>query len=311
MNGVPLLALLVVSGLWGGHAVVGKAVETHLSVFPLTIWRFTLCAVCYLPFYNRLFRIFRLPRRAFYRLLICGLCWAVLYPLFYYESLLYLTPVAALLLVNTSPLLAAVIGQLFFRERISLWGWIGIVVSFMGVLLLIVGGPLRASFVGIILAFIASAAFALYSVLSRPLFQSLPLVDVLTSTSIFGVVILWIIAIFSGQAKSVVIALHGLDFTGWVGLLYIVLFVSTIAYVFYGFGLRRVPSGIASAITFYPQVPIAAVIQWIWLGIVPAPSLATSAALILAGTALMSRKQKKRSVRQEGAAELLFEHEDG
>jgi drug/metabolite transporter (DMT)-like permease len=295
VKGIPFLALLIVSAFWGGHAVVGKAVEAHLTALPLTVWRFTLGAVCYLPFYHRVFRIFHLPRIDFWRIVCCGICWAVLYPLFYYQSLHYLTPVVSLLLVNTSPLLAAILGRLLFREFLSVWGWSGIGVSFMGVLLLVLrNGTGRVSIIGILLAFIAASAFALYTVLSRSLFRSLPLADVLTTTSLFGVIILWGVTLVSGKAGFVFHALGSLPPQGWGGLLYIVLIVSTIAYVLYGYGLKRVPSGIASAVTFYPQVPFAAAIEWIVYGIVPGTSLIASAVLILTGTAIMGKKAETR-----------------
>lgn len=54
---MPWLALIVVSALWGIHPVVGKAVEAQLAPLPLTVWRFTLCAVCYLPLYRRVWRL--------------------------------------------------------------------------------------------------------------------------------------------------------------------------------------------------------------------------------------------------------------
>lgn len=291
-NGIPFLALLIVSAFWGGHAVVGKAIETHLAALPLTVWRFTLGAICYLPFYRRVYRVFHLPKKDIWLVLSCGFCWAVLYPLFYYQSLLHLAPVAALLLVNTSPLLAAILGRLLFHEYLSGWGWAGIGVSFAGILLLVLQkGPGRASIIGVILAFVSACAFALYTVLSRALFQSLPLPDVLAATSLVGVAFLWVVTLVSGQVVHVLYALRGVSPSGFGELLYIVLIVGTVAYVFYGYGLKKVPSGIASAITFYPQVPFAAMIQWIWLGIVPSPLLIASAGLILAGTAIMGRRK--------------------
>jgi drug/metabolite transporter (DMT)-like permease len=104
---LPLLALLLVSALWGSHPVVGKLVEHQLSPLPLTVWRFTLGAALYLPIFKKLPAIMRLPRRQFWLLALSGLMWAVLYPLFYYQSLRILSPIESLLLVNTSPLIAA------------------------------------------------------------------------------------------------------------------------------------------------------------------------------------------------------------
>lgn len=291
MGALPLLALLFVSAFWGGHAVVGKAVEQQLSPLPLTVWRFTLGALFYLPLLGRLKRILRLQRRLFWQLALSGLAWAVLYPLLYYQSLRTLAPVQALLLVNTSPFLAALLGWAFLRERPGKWQWAGILVSFTGVIVMVVdewSGSL--SLVGVLFGLLSALAFAIYTVSSRALFQTLPLFDVLIGTSFWGALMLWFITLVSGELHPVAGALTALNADGWLEFLYIVLIVSTVSYVFYGYGLRRLPAGISSALTFYPQVVFAALIQWIGLGIVPTWQTGVSALFIFTGTALMRKK---------------------
>ena len=296
MAALPLLALVLVSAFWGGHAVVGKAVEHQLPPLQLTVWRFTLGALFYLPLYPRFRHIFRLPRKAFWQLALSGLAWAVLYPLFYYHSLDRLAPVQSLLLVNTSPFLAALFGWAFLRERPGKWQWIGILVSFFGVVVMVAGQwSGRLSVHGVLFALIAAAAFALYTVTSRSLFQTLPLFDVLLSTSVWGALLLWIYTLVTGQGRVVATALGSLSAQGWIQFSYIVLIVSTVSYVLYGYGLRRLPAGISSALTFYPQAIFAALIQWIALGLVPTWQTAVSAVFILGGTALMRFPMRVRA----------------
>lgn len=290
MRFIPLLCLWIVSALWGSHPVVGKLVESQLSPMALTVWRFTLGLLFYIPLLPRLKSIVRLPRRLFWQLALSGLCWAVLYPILYYQSLRELTPVESLLLVNTSPFIAALFAWVALKERMSRMGWLGLLVSFFGVGLLVftqLSGS--ASLVGGLLALLAAAAFAGYTVSSRLLFQKLPLWDVLLATSLWGNICLWIVVITSGQTYTVTHALITMTQAGWIQLAYIVIVVNTVAYALYGYGLKLVPTGIASAITFYPQALFAAVIQWIWLGVVPSAMTGVSAIFILAGTALMRK----------------------
>ncbi len=290
------LSLILVSLFWGGHAVVGKAVEQQFAPLPLTVWRFTLTAVCYLPFFGRFRRIFRLPVRVQLQLVLASLCWAVLYPLFYYQALRTLPPLETLLLVNTSPLVAVLFSFVFLRERLRGLEMAGIGVSFLGVAVLVVlEGVGSVAGTGITMAIISALAFAGYTVSSRSLFQNLPLLDVLLGTSVIGAGMLWIWTVLSGQVVFVSSALGALHPSGWWQFLYIVLIVSTAAYALYGYGLRRLPAGIASALTFYPQVLFAAVIEWVWLGIVPQVATLIGAALILGGTVLMRIRPKRGS----------------
>lgn len=312
MGFIPLLSLLLVSAFWGGHAVVGKAVEHQLAPLSLTVWRFTLGALLYLPWAGRMKRVFRLPRRLFWQLALSGLAWAVLYPLLYYQSLTTLAPVQALLLVNTSPFLAALLGWVFLRERPGRWQWIGICVSFAGVLVMVFDEWAGSfSMHGLLLALLSALAFAVYTVSSRALFQTLPLFDVLVGTSFWGAVMLWLITAFTGQTHAVAVALAGLTTNGWLEFLYIVLFVSTISYVLYGYGLRRLPAGMSSALTFYPQVVFAALIQWVGLGIIPTWQTALSAAFIFAGTAFMRRSSKHAGGDASGDGEVNSEQLSG
>jgi len=299
---VPLFALIIVAALWGSHPIVGKAVEHQMTALQLSVWRFTFSALCYLPLVGRLKRIFRLPRKTFWQLALAGLCWAVLYPLFYYQSLLQLSPVDSLLLVNTSPFFAALFAWLFFREQLGWRAWLGIIVSFSGVVLLLSASTSGAhlTVVGVGLALVAAVAFGGYTVTSRSLFQTLPLFDVLVATSLWGVVDLWIICLFTGRVGGVVHALTRLSASGWEEFLYIVVIVSTVAYMLYGYGLARMPAGIASAVTFYPQALFAAVVEWVWFGNVPTWLTAVSGVLILGGTALMRKRKVAVAVKGHG-----------
>ncbi|QQE79973.1 DMT family transporter [Alicyclobacillus sp. SO9] len=291
---MPFVALLLVSALWGIHPVVGKVAEQELNPTALTVWRFTLGALCYLPFYGRFRRWFQLSARMVIFLGLGTLCWAMLYPLFYYQSLHDLPPVETLLIINTAPLLAAVFGWMFLRERLTGREWSGITLSFLGILVLVAGEWTGTHHIlGVVYAGLAVLAFSAYTLLSRVMFKELPLLDVLVMTSTTGAVMLWVYTLVTGQFVPTANALGALTASGWMQLLYIVLFVSTLAYALYGYGLRRAPAGIGSALTFYPQVIFTALAQWLWLGQAPTGLTLMSAAAILGGTALVSLRLRK------------------
>ena len=282
---LPVMSLILVSAFWGIHAVVGKAVEAQLNPFALTVWRFTLGAVFYAPL---LARISRLPRRTWRQLAVTGLFWAVIYPLFYYQSLRFITPVESLLLINTSPLIAAFFGWLALKEPIRLTQAIGIGIAFLGVGMTAFGQRnAHTSIIGIVFVLVAATSFAAYTVSSRSLAKQLPLLEMVAATSVSGAIELWIMTIFSGQASAVWHALTRLNVSGWEGFLYVVVMVSTVAYILYGYGLKRLPSSVSSALTFYPQVLFAALAQWLWFGIQPTLTLVFSAILILGGVVIM------------------------
>jgi drug/metabolite transporter (DMT)-like permease len=292
MQILPVMALILVSAFWGIHAVVGKAIESQLGPFELTLLRYTFGAVIFTPFIPR---IIRLARRNLWQLGLTGLFWAVLYPVFFYQSLRFITPVESLLFINTSPLIAALLGWLFLGEGIRLKHGIGIGTAFLGIAWTSVGQwKTTGSFTGILFMLIAAAAFAAYTVSSRSLTKKLPLFDMVAATSIFGAIELWIIAILGGRAGSAFSELSHLNFQGWEAFLYIVIIVSTASYFLYGYGLQKVTSAVSSALTFYPQVVFAGLVQWIWLRIEPTWTTFFSTILILGGVLIMQFPDRKR-----------------
>ncbi|MCY0876594.1 MAG: DMT family transporter [Firmicutes bacterium] len=281
------VTLLVVSAIWGAHAVIGAQVIRALSPLALTTWRFTFAALLFafsLP--GALVRSATLSSRDRWALIAAGLLWAVFYPLFYYRSLAVLPPVESLLLVNGAPVVAAILAFVFLHERLRRLQVLGLAVAFAGVVLISVqtrGGGAQ-DFGAIADALIGTISFAAYTVLSRSLFGRLKLFDVLAFTTVIGAVSLWLITLVSGQVVSVYtqfVHLHGSE---WLQFAFIAFIVSGLAYVLYGYGLSRVETGLASALTFYPQAFFAALLQWLTIGLTPSVSTVTGGVIILLGT---------------------------
>ena len=294
MRWLAVLALVLVSAFWGGHSVIGKIAEQQMSPLALTVWRFTFGGLLYLPLWYRLIRSKVWTWKLFWQVAFTGLLWAVLYPLFYYKALMYISPVQGLLLINTSPLFVILLSRLILKERIHAMQLIGILLAFGGIVWMTVGQWGHAtSLLGITLTLIASLSFAGYTVSSRAL-TKLSLYDLLAAISLWGAIDSWIIALVSGKANQVWHALGHLNQAGWLELLYIVLIVNTIAYVLYLYGLRRLSTPVSSASTFYPQALFAALLQWVWFGDVPSQTVIISAVFILGGVLLMNVRFKRR-----------------
>lgn len=287
----PYAVLLLVSAIWGAHAVVGASVIAALSPLALATWRFTLTAVLYAPvLIPALRRVRTLSRGDWGLLLAASLCSAVLYPLFYYQSLATLPPVESLLIINAAPVLTALFGYFLYRETLTRGQVVGLAVALMGVVIISSQAVARGdqSIAAIGDAAIGTAAFALYTVLTRRLFRRLPLFDVLAVTSLLGAVMLWVVLVVT-RDFPVATALASLNVHEWFALLFIVIFVSTIAYILYGYGLARLPAGVSAALTFYPQAVFAALLQWVWLGRAVTLITVAGGAVILTGSVVMQR----------------------
>jgi drug/metabolite transporter (DMT)-like permease len=292
-------ALLLVAFIWGLHGVVGKSLEARMDPLSLSIWRYTLTTICYVLLWGKSFlKLLHYDVRTLLQLAVAGILIVAVYPLFFYHSLAYLTPIESLVIMNTSPLLAALIALLFAREGITLWGWVGIFVSFGGIMLLIGGEPGGSgSLGGFALCAVGALSFAGYTVWSRQLMRTVELTEMLSGTALFGTAALWVYAAAIGEAGHAAAPLYSLSGAGWLELSFVVIFVSVIGYALNAFGMQRLPGGIAAAVSLYPQPAFAALFQWIWLGLTPSVWSMLSALLVFGGVAL-SRYQGSPKRRQ-------------
>ncbi|MBC9178992.1 DMT family transporter [Pseudoroseomonas ludipueritiae] len=100
-----------------------------------------------------------------------------------------LSVTAASALGFTAPLLLALLGGLFLRERVSLGRWLGTLVGFAGMLLIVKPGG-EASLFGIAAAFAGALTYAVYQILIRRLREVATTLDTIMQVALVGVVLL-------------------------------------------------------------------------------------------------------------------------
>jgi drug/metabolite transporter (DMT)-like permease len=104
------------------------------------------------------------------RFLACGLIGIALYNALLNAGQRTVTAGAASFIVNTVPIITAVLATVLLGERFTLWGWIGTVISFAGIGLIASGQPGGLSFgAGASLVLAAAGCQAAYFILQRPL----------------------------------------------------------------------------------------------------------------------------------------------
>lgn len=100
-----------------------------------------------------------------------------------------LSVTAASALGFTAPLLLALLGGLFLREQVSLGRWLGTLLGFAGMLLIVKPGG-EASLLGIAAAFAGAFTYAVYQVVIRRLREVATTRDTILQVALVGVVLL-------------------------------------------------------------------------------------------------------------------------
>jgi drug/metabolite transporter (DMT)-like permease len=235
----PRTALLLVgiNALWGGSSLAAKSALSAVPPFTLAFVRFSLSAVLLYTLAGVLRIDLRVARRDW------GLFWAIgalglaLTYLLVYVGLARTTAADSALIHAAEPVFLAVLSVVFLRERMGRPKVLGVVVGFVGVLLVVAreGFRLSGGTIGDLLIALGLVCESLAIIVSKRLIARYPPLTVLTYQMLTGAVILAPCAAWEG-------ARHGwqLPVGLWSGpvllsLLYLILLCTVLAYtVWYG-----------------------------------------------------------------------------
>lgn len=226
-----------------------------------------------------------------------GVAGIFLYFLLENNGLRFTTAGTGSLIISTIPVLNVIAGSLFFNERQSGQRWLGVLLSFAGVFLIVrfgAGNDLAlARIKGNLLVLLAACAWVAYTRINGPLLRSYSSLTITFYQSFTGMFLLGLLAVPRGIDWSKFTAAVSLN------LAYLGLFCSAAAYFLYLYALKNL--GSTTATTFLNLVPVFGVIGGvIILGEVLAAGQLTGAVMVVLGVSLVTvagiRKEKGRAV---------------
>jgi drug/metabolite transporter (DMT)-like permease len=256
------IAIATTVVLWASAFVAIRAALPAYGPIYLAVLRF-LVASAVLAIYAPFSRM-RLPeRRDLPRIMLCGLVGIAGYNLALNTGEQTVTAGAASLLANTGPIWTALLAIWILGERLRVWGWVGIAISFMGAAIIAWGEQrgLGLSW-GAGLVLLAAIQLSLYSVFQKPLLQRYRPVEVATYAIWAGTLLLLPFA----AGLPAVVAAAPLQST--LAAIFLGIGPAALAYITWAVALAHLPAARASS--FLYLVPaIALLIAWLWLGEVP------------------------------------------
>ena len=251
----PYLLLSLTSLFWAGNIVLLRYAAGHIPPMTLSCVRWVGAFILLWPFARPCFKQDWPALRAKLPLVILLSATGFAYNnAASYVALQYTQALNALLIQSSGPLFVALWSLILFRVRLTPSQLLGVAISLLGVLLIILRGDLGALATvqfnkGDLLFGSAVLAFGLYSALMtrRPVTHPLTLMCV---TMICGSILLLPLSIFeisTGFAPKV-------DWLTAMTLAYVVIFPSTLAYLFFNRGIALI--GPNRAAPFLHLVPV-------------------------------------------------------
>jgi drug/metabolite transporter (DMT)-like permease len=263
----PFLLLILTTLFWAGNFVLGRAMKGSIPPISLAFWRWALALVILLPFsLSQVREEWPLLRKNWRMLAVYGLLGVSCFNTCVYIGLHSTTATNALLLNSVIPILIVLLSRLLAATPVSRRQALGITISLTGVLTIICRASLDVILTlqinrGDLWILLAVVSWAFYTFLLRKRPADLHPLSFLTAIIAIGLIplsILYIGELVQGVRFT-------LDSTTIAGILYVALFPSVLAFIFWNQAVREVGPNKAGLFLYLMPV-FGAVLSAIFLG---------------------------------------------
>lgn len=286
VNKLGVAAVLVTVVLWASAFVGIRAVGPSFSPGSLTLGRLAIAAVVLglvvLP------KLRMLPKgREWWPILAYGVMWFGGYNVALNAAEHLLDAGTAALLINVNPILVAVMAGVLLKEGFPRWLIIGSLIAFAGVAVIALSSGQRstADVAGVLLCLLAAVLAAVSVIVQKPVLRKFPAAQ----ATWFGIMVGAVCCLpFSGQLVG---ELQQAPLPATLGLVYLGIFPTAIAFTTWAYALSLIDAGKLAATTYLvPGTTI--LISWLVLGEVPTVWGLVGGVICLAGVGLTRRKSR-------------------
>jgi len=193
-------------------------------------------------------------------------------------------------IVSTTPVFMALLGWSILKEGLGRGKTMGILIAFLGVLVVISKGNLgsisigRFGAPGDILILISAVNWAVFSVLSRRGLKSHPASLMMFYVMSFG----WLFTSLLFIPTDGLTEISELTFNGWMGVAFLGIFCSGLAYIAWYDALKALTTA-QTGVFLYIEPLVAVVVAFLVLGEAITPASLIGGAVILFGSWLVNR----------------------
>jgi drug/metabolite transporter (DMT)-like permease len=198
---------------------------------------------------------------------------------------------AASFIIAIVPVFSTLLAVIFLKERPTVLGWVGIVISFGGVTLISLGSgsgfKLEPSALFIV---IAAVAESIYFVLQKPYLKRYTGLQLTTYTIWTGTICM--LVFLPGLIRELPVA----PLESTLSIVYLGIFPAAIGYVLWAYALSKADvSRVTSTLNLSPI--LALLIAFLWLGEIPSAIAIVGGAITVSGVVILNTLGKRRAVR--------------
>jgi drug/metabolite transporter (DMT)-like permease len=258
------LLLFIAVTLWSS-AFVGIRIGLHdYSPGAMALLRFIVASITIIPLYLR----YRRPNKLLgigtkLKILLTGFVGISIYNIALNYGEVSVPASTASFIISQAPIFILILAVIFLKERPSILGWIGFLVSCLGIALIAISEnvSIDISF-GLLYIGLATLAAAYYAISQKSLLSKVNSIELMS-------LIIW-----SGAAGMIMFLpdlvkeMPHAALTSTAVVVYLGVFPGVVAYTFWSIALARMPVSRAASFT-YLQPLIATLMGWLFINEVP------------------------------------------
>ncbi|MBW1893483.1 MAG: EamA family transporter [Deltaproteobacteria bacterium] len=283
------LKLFFTAFFWGGTFIAGKIIAKNVGPWSAAFLRFVIASTVLLFITQRLVGKFpKINKKQVVPILLLGLSGIVLYNFFFFTGLKLIEAGRGALIIATTPIFISLFSTCFFKEKLTPIKGFGVLISAIGAMIVISKGDPVVILEGHLgwgefYIFGCVLSWTTFSLIGKSVITDIsPLVSI-TYASVAGMVGLLVPAITEGLIQDLAIY----SYTDWLSILYLGIFGTSIGFVWYYEGIKKL--GPATASQFINLVPVNAVILAFFILDEPlTKSLLVGALCVITGVCLMN-----------------------
>ena len=241
------LLLIVTTFFWGIQPLCVKIIVAQWTPESLTFFRYIfISAILFAVMYCRGEKNLLPPGALLVPLLLMGFTGIAVNNVLQFTGLKMSTITNVTLIGATGPAITAFLAFVLIRERLSLLQWLGIMISFSGVLLLITKGSWQVladfSFnLGDIFFLLCQCAWALYSIIGLKVMQRISAIKATAWAGLFGA---FEVLLYGSCLDKIHIT--ALNVPSIVSMVFVIIFGGAMAMLFWNMGVQKVGPGLAA-----------------------------------------------------------------
>jgi drug/metabolite transporter (DMT)-like permease len=269
----------LVVAVWAVNFIAAKIGLRYLPPVTMASFRVAIAGLSMLPAYlicsrlpafadARQARMKGFTRSDLWTFFYLGFFGVVINQMCFTMGLRYTSVGHAAVIVGMGPIYTLVLAVLFRLERATWHKVVGMAIAFLGVAVLASENgisPRSPSLLGDAITMTGSIGFATYAVLGKRVAGRYDALTMAAFNHFAGAIIILPVALYQARALARSSRWHSIPWQGWMALLYMAVFSSAMAYIFYFWLLRYLEASQLSAFTYLLPV-LAVILGIVWLG---------------------------------------------